>query len=33
MMDEFDIQSSPEKGTRVVVVKWHNQPEEGGREW
>ncbi|GED71415.1 serine/threonine-protein kinase RsbT [Brevibacillus reuszeri] len=33
MMDEFDIQSSPEEGTRVVVVKWHNQPEEGGREW
>nr|WP_289142538.1 anti-sigma regulatory factor [uncultured Brevibacillus sp.] len=33
MMDEFDIQSSPGEGTRVVVVKWHNQPEEGGREW
>lgn len=30
MMDEFDIQSSEAEGTRVVVVKWRNQGEEGG---
>lgn len=30
MMDEFDIQSSQAEGTRVVVVKWRSEGEEGG---
>lgn len=30
MMDEFDIQSTSGKGTRVVIVKWRYNMEAGG---
>jgi serine/threonine-protein kinase RsbT len=30
MMDEFDMQSAPGEGTRVIIVKWRNEPEEDG---
>lgn len=33
MMDEFEIHSSREEGTRVVVVKWNSPLEEGRDKW